>query len=93
MVMVPGLPMVKDPQEIVDARGMVANVSLADRLPTILPLMEALRLTVLVPVSYTHLDVYKRQLLGEATAVAEGKAPTPPRRAHGTLQSAGMKVS
>ena len=32
-------------------------------------------------------------LLGEATAVAGGKAPTPPRRAHDTLQTEGMKVS
>ena len=40
-------------------------------------------LTIAVPVSYTHLDVYKRQLY---TAV-------PPRRAHYTLQTTGMKVS
>ena len=32
-------------------------------------------------------------LLGEATAIAGGKAPSPPRRAHGILQPAGMKVS
>ena len=32
-------------------------------------------------------------LLGEATAVAGGKAPAPPRRAHDTLQPEGMKVS
>ena len=30
---------------------------------------------------------------GEATAVAGGNAPTPPRRAHDTLQTEGMKVS
>ena len=30
-------------------------------------------------------------LLGEATAVAGGKAPTPPRRAHGTFAPTGRK--
>ena len=49
MVIVPGLPIVNVPQEMVDARGMVARVSVSERLPVIYPEMEALRFTDFVP--------------------------------------------
>ena len=47
---------------------------------------EALGRRILIPVSYTHLDVYKRQSGSRASAKRHSTAPTPPRCARIRIQ-------
>ena len=54
--------------------GVTAGVALAGNLLTMYLFYEMLTLVTFPPVSYTHLDVYKRQVYGRVSAEEESKS-------------------